>query len=431
MDYVEQGDFDAIVVGTGPGGATVARDLAKRSKKVLILERGLGGPVRGDFWQGLTELLMPGRGLLVTPDLVGLVRGISLGGSSTFYYATAFPVPVAMFQRHGVDLARDVAEAQAELPVAPLKDEMMTPMASRIMRAAQTLGLPWKRLDKLMYQDRWRPGRPFGHYGDPTGVKWTARAYVEEAVAHGAVLLTDARVRKVLHEGGKATGVEYELHGRRQVASAGKVVVAAGGVASPVILRRSGIREAGFDFFFDPLITVCGTLKDVRTRVDEIPMAGGLLLEDEGYLLADMHVPRAMHFILTLAVFKLSKLLSFRHTARIMVKVKDSLGGRVTNGERVRKKLAAEDKAKLQRGIEQAKRILAEAGATDIYQTWYLAAHPGGSVKLGQLVDASLQTSIANLHVCDGSVIPEPWGMPPTLALIGLGRYLARHLTSG
>ena len=32
--------FDAIVVGSGPGGASVARDLARMNQSVLILERG-------------------------------------------------------------------------------------------------------------------------------------------------------------------------------------------------------------------------------------------------------------------------------------------------------------------------------------------------------------------------------------------------------
>ena len=32
---------DVIVVGTGPGGASVARELAQKGKNVLLLERGL------------------------------------------------------------------------------------------------------------------------------------------------------------------------------------------------------------------------------------------------------------------------------------------------------------------------------------------------------------------------------------------------------
>jgi len=44
---------DVIVVGSGPGGATVAKELSKKNKKVLILEWGNNAPLTGSLWQGL------------------------------------------------------------------------------------------------------------------------------------------------------------------------------------------------------------------------------------------------------------------------------------------------------------------------------------------------------------------------------------------
>ena len=32
---------DIVIIGSGAGGATVAKELARRGKKVLIIERGL------------------------------------------------------------------------------------------------------------------------------------------------------------------------------------------------------------------------------------------------------------------------------------------------------------------------------------------------------------------------------------------------------
>lgn len=430
MQDVTTTAFDAIVVGTGPGGATVAKELSQRHKKVLMLEWGPGKEVRGTLLQYVAEQLIPGKSLLFTNGFLGLVRGITTGGSSLFYYGTCFPVPYDMLKSYGVDLKEEIEEAYKELPIGPLKDEMMTPMARTIQDSAQQLGFDWKKLEKFMYQDRWRPEHRFGHFGDPNHVKWSARMYVDQAIADGAVLINGAKVSRVIVENGKATGVEFVERGVTRRVYASTIVVAAGGIGTPIILRNSGIREAGHDFFFDPLITVCGTMKKARLQHNEIPMSAGVLVKEHGYLMTDMPLPPVAHLAFTAQVLHFSKLFAFDSTARIMVKVKDTLGGRLTDGEGVRKKLAPEDREKLLHGFENAKRILKNAGAKDIYKTWYFAAHPGGTVKIGGLLDAKLKTQFDNLYVCDCSAIPEPWGLPPTLTLIGLGKYLARHLTA-
>lgn len=421
-------NIDFIVVGSGPGGATVARELSQRKKKVLILEWGDNDPLTGSFWFYAKSMLLPGRGLLLTPQLLGLVRGISTGGSSVFYYATCFPVPFEMLKSHGIDITREVEEMRQELPIGPLKDEMMGPMARRIMDSARELGYDWQKLDKLMYQDRWKPGYPFGHYGDPYGVKWSARMYVDEALNHGAELVTNARVTRVIIENGAAVGVEYKKNGKLSTAFASKIIISAGGIGSPVILRASGLKKAGYDFFFDPLIGVRGTLDDIDVPLSEIPMSAGVHMQDEGYMMTDMVFPAATTALFTAQVFRFDKMFSRRNTLQILVKSKDELGGKLTDRGGVRKNLDKTEKGKLIRGYERAREILENAGAKSIFKTGYLAAHPGGTVKVGDLLDSDLKTEYENLYVCDCSVIPEAWGLPPTATIIGLAKRLARHL---
>ena len=206
-------EIDYIVVGSGPGGATVAKELCQRKKKVLIIEWGDYDPLTGSFWHHAKSLLRPGKGLILTPQLLGLIRGITTGGSSVYYYGTCFPVPFEMLKSHGIDITQEIEEMRAELPIGPLKDEMMGPMACRIMDSAQDLGYNWQKLDKFMYQDRWKPGYPFGHYGDPYGVKWSARMYIDEALNNGARLVTHAKVTRVMIENNAAVGVEYKKKG--------------------------------------------------------------------------------------------------------------------------------------------------------------------------------------------------------------------------
>ena len=113
---------------------------------------------------------------------------------------------------------------------------------------------------------------------------------------------------------------------------------------------------------------------------------------------------------------------------QIMVKAKDELSGSLTDSGGIRKVLDDNEKRKLSRGYERAKKILKNAGAKGIFKTGYLAAHPGGTVKVGKLVDSNLKTAYDNLYVCDCSIIPEAWGLPPTSTIIGLGKRLAKYL---
>lgn len=429
MAELIDGRYDVLIVGSGPGGATVAKELSAAKKRVLLLEWGPGRPVTGSFTRYLLEQAVPGRSLLFTPQLLGMVRGITTGGSSLYYYATAFPVPHAMLKKYGIDLSAEEKETRRELPIAPLDDHMITPMTARIAESARSLGLGWKRLDKFMYRDRWKPGLPFGYYGDPHDVKWTALMYVREAVANGAVVRNGARAERIIFEGGRAIGVEYVMNGRRRRAFADRVVVAAGGIGSPVLLRNSGIERAGYDFFFDPLVTVCGKAGDVRARSDEIPMSMGCHFADEGFVLTDMAVPFALDQLFTASALRVHRMFETSRTLRIMVKIRDDLSGRLTDRGGVRKYLTATDRKKLSTGAELAARVLRRAGAKGLYTTWRLAAHPGGTVRVGDVLDADLKVKgRENLYVCDCSVIPEPWGLPPTLTLVCLGKRLARHL---
>lgn len=171
-----------------------------------------------------------------------------------------------------------------------------------------------------------------------------------------------------------------------------------------------------------------GTTKDIKANLAEIPMSAGIHLEDEEYVMTDMAFPPSTTAIFAASIFRFDKMFSYPHTMQIMVKIKDSLSGKVTKNGFVDKNLTSADKKKFASGYARAKQILKNAGATSIFKTWYIAAHPGGTAKVGHIVDSNLETKYKNLYVCDCSVIPEAWGLPPTSTLISLGKYLSKHL---
>ena len=427
---VQSGEYDAIVVGSGPGGATVAKELSQAGKKVLILEWGQHKPLQGNMVQAGLSMAIPGKSLLLTPDFAGVFRGIISGGSSVFYYGTAFEPPLELFKKYGVDLSSEVAETRAELPMAPLRDSLLGPMAARIMNSARELGHDWKKLVKFIDQDKCKAECWRCNYGCPEDAKWSGRLFVNQSLKNGADLLPQTKVERVLFENGKAVGVEAKKMGRKLRYLAPLVIVAAGGIGSPLILKNSGLEGTGKDFFFDPLIAAMGTVGKMDKGGREIPMATGLHFEEDGYLMTDMTLPGTLYRTFNAQILKARKLFSHGKTLTIMIKAKDDLGGHLTGKGGVKKRVAPTDRKKLNHGFERAKQILNKAGATDIYKSWYLAAHPGGTVKIGEVVDANLETKMENLYVCDCSVIPEAWGLPPTFSLVALGKRLAKHLVA-
>jgi choline dehydrogenase-like flavoprotein len=421
-----QPSYDAIVAGSGPGGASVARELARRGLRVLILEQGSAAPVKGTLAQMAAIAAVPGKGAFFHSDASLLVSGITAGGSSTINFATAAPPPLPMFAAYGIDLGPALAELRAELPMAPLPDSLVGPMAARMMQAARSLKLEWRKLDKMIRASSCRTGCWRCVYGCPFGAKWTARDFVDEACSLGAQLAGGARVVRVIVEQGRAAGVEVQAGGRLHAVKAPLVVLSGGGVGSPRILHRSGLGPRRAPFFSDPVVAVMGAVDDIDGGA-EVPMAAGLALPEEGISFADLTLPRPMYQAFAAQAGRFDRLFAHRRTLSVMVKIRDEFGGGV--GPRwVNKRLLDADRRKFRQGTALARDILAAAGARHIFNTLHFAAHPGGTVPIGARVDSDLRTATPGLYVCDASVIPQPWGLPPTLTLLCLGKRLGRHL---
>ncbi|NJM14518.1 MAG: hypothetical protein HC896_03275 [Bacteroidales bacterium] len=149
---------------------------------------------------------------------------------------------------------------------------------------------------------------------------------------------------------------------------------------------------------------------------------------EDDIMVGDLNTTRSAYKMLMLANAKPTRLFSFANTIGIGVKVKDSLGGEIREKNRFYKELTKEDYSKLKIGEEKAMKILKNTGAQKIIHSGYGATDLGGTIKIKKHLDEKLQTEYKNLYVCDGSVLPQEIRFSPTLTLICLSKYLAKHL---
>jgi len=424
-------ETDVVVVGSGPGGASVAQDLAKQGKRVVILERGRNYERVGNT---LTTLFMIDRQSLLFPKdgAVRVGRALTTGGSSVIYCGTAVLPPNWIAEKYKIDLSEFVEAARQEIGIKPLPDKLIGAASRRIMDAARDLGFNWNPMDKFIDAEKCDLKCPHCMLGCTKGAKWTARNYVQEAVDNGATLLNQALVQEVLVENRQAMGVKV-LTPRGQLTVEAKItVLAAGGMATPVLLQRTGIFEAGQGFFVDPLIVTYGEYNGPGSWRD-IPMTAGTLeFVPEGIVMIDLAFPWAQYLLN--AYWKgwkyLPKFFGYLSVMGIMTKVRDGLNGRVNLDGTISKHITNEERYKLDKGANLAEKILKRAGAKpeSIYSAPIGAAHPGGTARIGHVVNTDLETQIKNLYVCDSSIIPEPMGLPPVWTIIAFGKRLARRL---
>jgi choline dehydrogenase-like flavoprotein len=426
---------DVIVVGSGPGGATVARELARAGKRVLILERGSDQRGRVHYGTYLGALLYTDRAsLLFTQEGLNIIRPLMVGGATSMYCGCAALPPRWLKDKYGLDLSLEVSETIEELEIAPLPPELRGAASTQIAEAARALGQAWEPQLKFM-----RPARAKRFdcgakcmLGCRCGAKWNAGEFVDEAVALGAELKTGAYISRILIENRRALGVEGTLNGQPFAAHADAVIASAGGIGTPRLLQASGLKGAGVGVTMDTTVMVYG-LRKARGNGHEPPMTWSWDNDEIGYKLSTLIDPWLLYPLM--AALKHTRYALYwprwNDLLGVMIKLKDDLSGGVYPGH-ITKPMTAHDRERMALAEETARKILVAAGAdrNTLFTTPLRGTHPSSTVRIGALLDANLQAEVRGLYVCDASAFPEALGQPTVLTIIGLARRLAKHLLS-
>jgi choline dehydrogenase-like flavoprotein len=430
---------DVVIIGSGPGGATLARALARAGGDVLLLERGRdwrGHPLYGTYPGAL--LYADKRALLFTDEGLNIVRPLMLGGATSMYCGCSAPPGDWWKAEYGIDLEPYATRAVAELRIRPLPEELRGVASTRLADAGRALGMDWRPQDKFMQPER-TPDFDCGAkcmLGCRCGAKWNAAEYVDQGVAAGLRVLTGARADRILVANGTAAGVEGRRNGRRFRVEAGTVIVAAGGIGSATLLRASGIAAldgAGRGVAMDTTAMVYG-LSPEKGMGGEPPMTWSCPDDDLGVLYSTLIDPWLMYPIIMMMKGPAWPLTWHRwgRTLGVMIKLRDEISGGIDARGRISKGLTPRDRERLGEAEQVARRILEQAGCRpdSIFTTPLRGTHPSATVRIGDVVDADLATAVPGLHVCDASVFPRALARPTVLTIIALAERLAERLTS-
>lgn len=397
-----------IVVGTGAGGGILAYELARNDVPVTILEKG---PYinSGDAFKYYDKY----------SDEVDLLTTTCIGGASIVSMSNMVRALDEEFLEYGIDLTDAYEYVEELVGVHQLDDSHIGKGTRAFLDAGHELGLNTMKMPKaIREEDCIQCGKCA--FGCPVNAKWSGKDFVDLAVEAGAELICDAEVVRVISKDSKATGVEYIKDDKKQSVYSDTVILAAGAIGSTLILRSSGIEDAGRELFFDPFVSVGGYIKDINFNT-EVQMAG--LVIGKNFVLSP-------HFSSFIRANIPDDSVEDKDILSIMVKTADECRGFVCDDGDVVKINTINDIRYLAEGVATAGFILEKVGVdpNTIGSTVYRGAHPGGTAPIGKIVDSNQETSIEGLYVSDASVLPISPGKPPILTILALSKRLADYI---
>ena len=485
---------DVVVIGSGAGGSVVARELARDGRSVLVLEEG--GHYAPEEYGAMTpsntfRRLAREAGMSVamgqgdTP-LISLLAGKCIGGSSVLTGGVCFRIPDEVLHGWDHDLGLDHMRADHVDPyfreverichVGTVPTELRSRATQLFVEGADKLGIPMQSMRRNTKDCR---GNARCNFGCPNGAKMSVDvAFLPDAVAHGATIVSDALVEKIDIAGGKARGVRGRfldgITGEPGVTfevRAKVVVVACGSMHTPILLRRSGLdsKHIGRHLTLHPGVRI-GALFDepvdgwdgaLQSVYSDHFLAEGIWLNG---VYSAVNVLAAAFPGIGREHKRLVK--NMPNLAFFGGMVHDDGGGQVrrwfSREPLVLYKMIRRDKDRLMKTIQILTKIAFAAGAREVLLPVFgmptvkklsdldflvenklhaskvesMAFHPLGTARMATTEEAGVVKptgetwAVENLFVIDGSILPTSIGVNSQLPIMGVSMMLARSLAA-
>lgn len=482
--------FDAVVVGSGAGGAVLAKELSEGGWKVAIVEEGgPHGPHRDLGSESIVRMYRD-HGLTSTigHPIIPIPLGCCFGGSTTINSGTCFRTPPEVL-RHWREafglkelddesLNRAFDRVEQELPVETADFRVMSRANTLVHDILEARGDPGAPLRRNTHNCE---GCGMCCYGCTSGAKKSMDlSYLPRALNAGAAAYVHARaniirrnntgaadaiIAHALDSSGHPTGVTLTLH-------APIIVAACGTLLTPQLLKQSGIarsnRHLGRHLTIHPASKVMAEFDETIDSWDGIPQAYYYdRFHKEGIMFEGISMPPDLGLMgMPFSGEGLAHIVkNYRHFTSFGFMIKDTSEGRLrwrpflgpvytysltrTDVERMRQaivflaKLFFEGGAKtvyvmacipgnILKGPEDIARIESAPLRADDLEV--MAFHPLGTARMGRspaqgVCDPWHQVfGTPGLYICDGSVVPSPLGVNPQETIMALATRLSEHL---
>jgi choline dehydrogenase-like flavoprotein len=422
-----------IVIGTGAGGATAARELQSKGFEVCILEAGSPFKpfTRNLSWtEPLRRLgilggeknfrhLFPAMQMQRSSEDLLLVRGLTTGGSTVLSCGNLVRTDNGL-KEIGLDLTQEFQELEDELRPVPIPTNMWRPLTKKMFQSAYDLGLDPKPTPKAVDAQRCT-GCGLCELGCRAGARWDSRRFLKEAVKMGAILHTNTPVEEIIISNNLVKGVLARYKGKKTIIKGDLVVLAAGGIGTAQILKNSGLPVKD-NLWADIVLTLGGVSKGAN-QLEEPPMVW--YTEHDDFILSP-YLDILSHFF-----HKPWRNVSIDDRVGLMVKLADVEEGTVYADGKVEKSLTNFDHIRLEEAINYASQVMEGAGVSRPFiQGMYNGGHLGGTVPLKKdyLEDIKPSWLPEGLWVADLSLAPRSQGMPTILLTAALSLKVARKI---
>lgn len=276
---------EVCVIGSGAGGAVIAKELAEAGLNVLVLEEGGYYPTSSfshDPQRMLPRLYRHAGGAIIVGNApIMYAEGRCVGGSTVINAGICYRTPETILNQwcseHGlVELAFEklvpyFEQVENNLHVMPVPDAIMGEDSLKFKQAAENLRYRYVRVQRNIHACQ---GTNLCVLGCPTGAKQsTLISYLPAAANYGAQVIANCRANRIVVKSGRAVGVEVSVVDpasqqirRRAFIKAGAVFVCGGALHTPALLFRSGLAKwrswIGHNLYLHPNLKCVGIFDD-------------------------------------------------------------------------------------------------------------------------------------------------------------------------